>query len=207
MFFWSTTIYSSTYYDSELWNILHVATLIANIHILNKQKTQFPGAGTIPSFGGCELVLAAEVAQNIGMKEKPLGSDSGSPLEHSQYRHWETGTTGGNLNHSQPPRCPDKLGPAASVPVPAWWPQNQLQQQLHFASLCATSTSNAGATSRVNTNFERQIFLKRPQLWFLSDFHGKWNNWKPRLSVFPGCTNNIGLSDENQQLLSPTGEF
>lgn len=147
MFFWSTTTYSSTYYETELWNILHAATLIANIHILNKQKTQFPGAGTIPSFGGCELVLAAEVAQNIGMKEKPLVPDSGSPLEHSQYWHWETGTTGGNLNRIQPPRCLDKLCPAASVPVPAWWPQNQLQQQLHFASLCATSTSNAGATS------------------------------------------------------------
>lgn len=179
MFFWSTTTYFSTYYDSELWNILHAATLIANIHILNKQKTQFPGAGTIPSFGGRELVLAAEVAQNIGMKEKPLVSDSGSPLEHSQYRHWETGTTGGNLNHSQPP------GVRTSWVLP---PQFQPLPGGHRTSCSSSSTSHpfvppappmleqpalTQMLDMVNTNFEGQIFLKRPQLWFLNDFHGK----------------------------------
>lgn len=71
MIFWSTTTYSSTYHDSGRWNIFHTATVIANIHILNKNPKAIQWHWYHSQFSRtCETTRAAKVAHNTSKKDK-----------------------------------------------------------------------------------------------------------------------------------------
>lgn len=71
MIFWSIATYSSTYHDSEWWNIFHTATVIANIHILNKNPKAIQWHWYHSQFSrACESTRAAKVARNTSKKGK-----------------------------------------------------------------------------------------------------------------------------------------